>query len=285
MEAPKLKIHSSKSLEAFRQAKYRPDASTLIISGRFDVEAMRKEIKSLFGDWHPDRDAVAAGVAQPRLQSAVGIVVEHAPTVEIAMAFAPTTTPAPKEAAARAVLDEMIRTRMRIVREGLGASYGLHAASSTLSTSITGEVEPAYAAQATKAMADELERIRTGDQALLDDFVRARKRVLARALALPSGAASRAAALQRIVTAGGNVKQLDQEIEIIRTLSFAAVQQLAARDIKPERRITAVRGKKAAVEAALGALGIAQDKIEWLVPAGAKSKRAPADTPKFTATR
>ncbi|HEY5952076.1 MAG TPA: hypothetical protein VIV40_41550, partial [Kofleriaceae bacterium] len=149
---------------------------------------------------------------------------------------------------------------------------------------IRGAVEPAYAAEAAKAIADELEQIRTGDTSVLDDFVRARKHVLAAALAAPMGASPRAAALEQIVRDGGDVKQLDQSIEAIRTLEFAAVQQIVARDMKPDRMITAVRGEKHAVEAALGALGIAKEKIEWFAPANAKGSDplAPVEMPKLT---
>jgi zinc protease len=285
-DAPSVNIHSSKSLEAFRQTKYRPETSTLIVSGKFDVAAMRKEIESLFGDWRPQHDAVAASAARaPLVRSSVGIAVAVAPTVELAIAFAPTTAPAPRESAARAVLKELLRARMRVVRDGLGASYGVLAQSKTAATWITGEVEPAYAAEAAKAIADELDRIRAGDPALMDDFVRARKRVLAAALALPSGASSRAAALQRVVSNGGNIKQLDQEIEMIRTLSFADVHRISARDLEPERMIIAARGKQAAVEAALGSFGVTKDKVEWFAPGATKHKASPSEPPKFTATR
>jgi len=279
----KVTVHSAKTLAAFRRARYRPDASTLIVSGKFDVEAMKKEIDSLFGGWRAGDAAVAAASPKaPLVKSAVGIGVDDAPTVEISIAFAPTAEPPAQEAAARAVLRDMIDARMRVVREGLGASYGVYSMTSS-AIRVSGDVEPAYAGEAAKAIADELARFRTGDASLIDDFVRARKRVLGYSLALPADASRRADALTRMVVRGGDIKQLAQEVETIRTLDFAAVQKIAARDMQPERMLSAVRGKKSAVEAALGALGIAKEKIVWLADPEAKGdKRTPAETPKWT---
>jgi zinc protease len=285
MPDSKVTIPAAKSLEAFRQARYRPERSTLIVSGNFDAAAMRKEINTIFGEWEPQRGATAAGAAsQPRVGSAIGIEADDERTVEISIAFAPTKKATASEIAARAVLDEIVERRMRVVRERLGASYGVHAASGRRAILISGAVEPAYAGEAAKAIAVELERIRTGDASVLDEFVRARKRVLAAALAMPVGASNRAAALERVVRDGGDIKKLDGQVEAIRALEFTAVQQIAARDMQPERMIAAARGERNAVEATLIGLGIAKEKIEWFGLAKAKGSdpRAPAEMPKLT---
>lgn len=278
----KTSIHSASSLEAFRQARYRPERSTLIVSGNFDVDAMRKEIDTLFGEWQRG-GTLAAYTKPPRVGSAVGIATDDEPTLEITLAFVPEKNASPSEAAARAVLDNMVDMRMRVVREQLGASYGVAVNRGRSALWIRGAVEPAYAGQAAKAIAEELERIRTGDASLLDDFARAKKRVLATALAIPLGASRRAEALQRATRDGGDIKQVDQQVETIRTLELPAVQQLAARELQPGRMITAVRGDKQAIEAALGALGIAKDKWEWFAPAKGKGRdpAPPAEMPRL----
>lgn len=95
---------------------------------------------------------------------------------------------------------------------------------------------------------------------------RARKKVLARSLALPAGASSRADALQRVVIAGGNVHNLAQETDDIRALDAAALQKVAAQYLQPQAMVVAARGKQSAVEAALTALGAPKAKIEWIAP-------------------
>ncbi len=285
MPDAKSMIHSTDALHRFRRARYRPEQSTLIVSGNFDVEAMRKEVDTIFGDWKSaGAPAAAAPSKSPHVGTTVGIEADDKPTLEIGIAFALADKTTPSESVARAVLDEMVGARMRVVRERLGASYGLLSRSSTRATWIVGAVEPAYAAEAVKAITDELVRLRSGDASLLDDFLRARRRVLAAALATPVGAGNRADAIARVVRDEGDVSKLDQRADELRSLEFAEVQKLAARDLQPNRMIAAVRGKKQAVEAALGALGVAKEKIEWLAPAKAngRDQRGSEETPKLT---
>jgi predicted Zn-dependent peptidase len=179
------------------------------------------------------------------------------------------------------VLAELVDARMRVVRERLGASYGLHVEANKQAIWIDGAVEPAYAAQAFKAIAEELARIRANDPALAEDLARAKNHVLARALALPVAASQRAAMLERIVVGGGDAEQVDTEVQAIRGVELEAVQRLAVGVIEPARMIAAVRGDRRAVAAALDALGVAKGTIEWIEDkkAGGQQVR-PAETPK-----
>jgi zinc protease len=260
-----MRVYSVGELQAFRQAKYAPEVSTLIVCGHFDEDAMRKEIATLFGDWHSAKQISSAPRAAPVL-TPVGIRKDDAATVDLEIAFAHATTSNTHDSIANDVLEQLLEMRLRVIREGLGATYGIHAVGNRSSVGISGSVEPAYAAQAAKAIAKELELVRTGDPSLADDFVRARKKVLARALARPLGASNRAEALERVVIAGGNVQELAQQIDDIRTLDVAALQKVATRYLDPQAMLVVASGRRDAVEAALTALGASKDKIEWLAP-------------------
>jgi predicted Zn-dependent peptidase len=255
-------VPSVGELQAFRHARYVPEMSTLIVCGKFDEDAMRKEVATLFGEWRAQK-----AVAHPRIApvlTPVGLRKDDAPTVELAIAF-PHAPPANShESVANEVLAELLDLRLRVVRESLGATYGIHTLGNRASFVVYGAVEPAYAAEAAAAIAKQIELIRAGDASLIDDFMRARKKVLARALALPLGASNRAEALQRLVIAGGNVQELGKQIDDIHAVDLGAIQKLATRYTDPKAMLVAGRGEKTAVEAALRALGVAMNKVEWL---------------------
>jgi zinc protease len=266
-------VATADALEAFRRASYRPERATLIVCGNFDVAAMQKEIETLFGDWSSGGGGSAAPSA-PRVGTAVGIEARDAATVDFAIAFAPAKPFA--DPAARAVLAELVNARMRVLRERLGASYGVYVASSKRALSIDGAVEPAYAAQAFKAIATELARLRSNDQALADELAQAKNHVLARAMAMPAASSERATMIERVVIKG------DPEPQAIRAVDMATVQQLAASAIQPGRMISAVRGDKKAIAASLEALGVEKAKVEWIEdkqqPGGHELR--PGETPK-----
>ena len=130
------------------------------------------------------------------------------------------------------MLTQIINERLRIVRESLGASYGVYSVYRG-GVIVGGDVEPAYAAEAARAILDAIAHVREGDAGFVADFVAARKQVLARALAQPLGPAARVSQLQRAVETGRGLGELEAESEAIRTLDIQAVSDLAARELKP----------------------------------------------------
>jgi hypothetical protein len=64
-----------------------------------------------------------------------------------------------------------------------------------------------------------------------------------------------------------SLDQPDRDVEAIQVLDLDAVRSLAARDLRPERMIAAVRGPTAAIRSAIAALGIDPAKVETLKPA------------------
>jgi hypothetical protein len=117
----------------------------------------------------------------------------------------------------------------------LGVSYGVYAHTTTKAIVIGGDVELAYAAEAARALAEEIERVRNGYPEFDADFARARKRVLARALADPIGASARAAQLQRLATDHEPLDQPDRDLEAIRTLDQLLTAERFRRDLTSTR--------------------------------------------------
>lgn len=250
-----LTVYGRDELEAYRRAHYDPSAATLIVAGHFDLESMRREIRTLFSEWHPvrtrARETSAPVTAAPGF---VAIPVLHATTLDLAVGFPPQSLRSPQEDAARSVLSEIINDKLRVIREGLGISYGVYAQVGR-SVLVGGSVEPAYAADAVHALLDAIRELHDGDPAFTAAFISARKRVLARALAEPAGPTARASELERAVLAGRGLAELDQELEAIRTVDLAEVKKIAARDLRIDQMIVAVRGEPDAIKAALAAFG------------------------------
>jgi zinc protease len=194
------------------------------------------------------------------------IPADDAPTISIALAFAPATESLPAEKVARDVLSEIVNDRMRVIREGLGVSYGVYARVSATAVLIGGDVEPAYANEASRAFMQEIEHVRAGYPEFEADFARARKRVLARAIAAPVGAAERAEQLERIALDHASLDQPERDVDAIQVLDVEAVRALAARELRPDRMIAAVRGPTAAIRFAMTELGIDPTKAETLKP-------------------
>jgi zinc protease len=252
--ARELIVHPAKVLEKFRRSAYRPERSTLIVAGKFDVAAMRAQIESLFGTWRGADNKEFAGVARDPAGSVASNVVlpaDDARTVEIAIVFPMNAGDQPT----RDVLAEILDERLRVIREGLGVSYGVDANSDRTSLVIHGSVEPAHAAVAAGAIAVEIERLRTWEASVVEDFARARKRLLVRALARPAGAANRASELERIAVAGEPVDALGRSVEAIQTMTIDEVKRLAEATLGSGRRIVVARGSARAAEAAVRATG------------------------------
>ncbi len=198
---------------------------------------------------------------RPQVGSFASISAKTATTVDIAIAFA-STGEVGADRVARAVLDEMLGDRLRVIREGLGVSYGVSASVDVDSVMVIGSVEPAYAVDAAKTIAAEIARLRDGDAGLAADFARARRRVLARTLARPLGPQVRAEALERIAIEQRPVAEIDRDVGQVRALDLATLQRLAARELRADRMLAAVRGDESVVEAVLRALGADPAKIE-----------------------
>lgn len=260
-----------RELEDFRRAAYRPTGATLIVSGQFSALAMRKEIETLFGSWRPP-DTTAAPImpprpAPPRTPRYFAIDDPSAIAMQLVLAYVPgrPQTEEPHDRAARETLSAILDDRMRVVREGLGVSYGIRGAVDANVIQIMGSVDSAHVRQALAVIELELSRLRIPGPELAADFARARRLVLGRALADPSGASEHARSLERSVLHGTALDDSVQLIDAIRTLALEDIARTSA-DLDPARRIVILRGTRSSVEAAFSALGIDRSHVEWALP-------------------
>lgn len=250
-------IDTRDRLNAFRDQTYGPRVATLIVSGKFDETAMRREIEALYGGWRGGALPTPGTYrAQPHAPATVAIADDKAQQVEIAIGFASTGNYTDRERVAREVLSTILADRVRVLREGLGVSYGANALVVRTAVLCVGAVDLAFATEAGKALADELARLRTGD---IDpsELARARSHVIARKLAQPAGASLRAAMLEAAVRAKQPLDQNARDLELVRSLDLTSIKALAMRDLQPGRMIAVVRGPKLRAEAVLAALGLA----------------------------
>lgn len=254
-------------LERYRATHYVPRGATLIISGGFEREAMREHVRALFGPWadEPSEPLVPLPVARPA--SGPSWVVTRDPSrtqVGLELAFATASDP-DRSKAARLVLQEMVRDRLRIVREGMGASYGVEVAYSTGSGGgafyVQSDLDPVRAAKASSAIVSELESLRTHAGELAEDFVRARRRVLATALAEAAGVTAVSDELEYVVRRGLPVNHIDQLALEISQVSLADVAAVAAADFDPRHRVVSISAAPERVEPLMTALGAAEPQI------------------------
>lgn len=258
---------TSSELERYREAHYVPRGATLIITGGFEPKAMREHVRTLFGPWSdaPSEPRVPLPVARPATGPSWVVTQDPSRTqVGLEVVFATASDP-DRHKAARFVLGEMVRDRLRIVREGMGASYGVQVAYSTGSGggafSVQSNLDPARAAKAASAIVSELESLRAKAGELAEDFVRARRRVLATALADAAGVTAVADELEYVVRRGLPVNHIDQLALEISRVSLADVAAVAAADFDPQRRVVSVTAAPERVESLMTALGAAEPRI------------------------
>ncbi len=262
---------SRTELERYRRHAFRPEGATLIISGHFDADAMEKEVSQLFSSWHaPATTARSAALTAPRAPRFLAIDNPRAPATDIIFAYLPPTSRTDtRSRAIRDVLAAMLDDRMRIVREGMGVSYGVHGSASTRYLRIAGNVSSAHAAHAMAVIDTEIARLRggiaTNDAELAADFARARRLVLGRTLADPAGASQLANELGDLVLRGAPLDEPLALADTIRTLTLADLTA-AADELAPARRIVIVRGPRARVDAAYAALDVDASRLEWVAP-------------------
>jgi zinc protease len=254
-------------LERYRLAYYVPRGATLIIAGGFEAEAMRKHVQTLFAPWSdaPVQPPATVPAAQPAVGPTwIGVRDPSRTQVGLEVAFATSSEP-DRDQAARLVLGEMIEDRLRLVREGMGASYGVHASYSAGTGGgvfyVSSDLEPARAAKAAKAITSELQALSTGAGAMAEDFVRARRRALAFVLADAAGVTAVADELEYNVRRGLPVDHFDQLALAISKLTPAEVATVAAADLNRRHMVVSVTAPPEQLEALMTALGASEPRL------------------------
>lgn len=246
-------------LAAWRKQHFTTDGATLIVSGGFDREQMRKTIAELYGPWSKTATRAPREVPSPAPQPGwIGVRVANAPQVALRVGFA-SRAPLDEDRAARLVLAEMVNDRLSRVREGQGASYGVYTryvgGAGGTAIEIETALEVKRAPVIAKQIVAELAALRGGVAKHASDFARARRRVFTRLLASSRDATSVANELQFLAEHGLRPAQLQGLTAEVANLTPAAVAEVAEADLDPARMTVAVRGDGQAAGATLSALG------------------------------
>jgi zinc protease len=254
-------------LELYRQTHYAPRGATLIVTGGFEAEAMRRHVQELFGPWSDHAVEPPPNVPPARPVQGPSWIGTRDPSrtqVGLLVAFATSSDPG-RDQAARLVLREMIRDRLRIVREGMGASYGVGVSYSSGTggglLSVESELDPMRAPKAAAAVISELEALRTRAGTMAEDFVRARRRALAKALADAAGTTAVADELEYDVRRGLPLDQIDQLALAISQITPADVATVAAADLDPRHRVVSIAATPERLDGVLTALGAAEPRL------------------------
>ena len=252
---------SVEQLEAFRERHYRAAGSTLIVSGGFDVATMKRTIEELFGTWDGEAPPPPAEVPPSRPArgpSWVAVVDEDATQVSVTLAFS-TASDSIRDVAARQVLRAMIADRLRVVREGLGASYSVSVdylgGIGGGALLVTSDLERDRSGKALVAIVNELATLRREADALTEDFVRARRHALGRSLADSAGATVLADELETVAVMSLPLSFFDAQVAAIAATTPEEVAATAAADLAEDRMVVVLSGPRDAVNAALAATG------------------------------
>ena len=255
-------------LTAWRQARFATQGATLIVTGGFKRAAMRKVIGELFGPWAAGTPAPTTRLPPPAPQPGPRWLRrddDRLTQVTLHVGLAARSDPG-RDRAARMVLTEMIEDRLRLVREGMGASYGVTVGYDHLRGGLALDIEtaldPRRAPAAVKAVLDELAALHGGRADLAADFARARRRVFARTLASRTDATSVAQDLMWMVANQLSVGELNGLAGAVGRLTPAQVAAVAAADLDPARMVVMVEGRIGPVDAVLTALG-ASDVVRF----------------------
>ena len=250
---------SAGALTGWRHRRLTTDGATLIVAGGFDPAAMHRHVVALFGPLAKVAATARAAVptpAPPPGPSWLGARDRGAAQVTLSVHVL-AGSDVRRQRAAREVLAAIVTDRLRVVREGMGASYGTvgqyasGAAGGTLT--IETALDPARAPRAAAAVMAELTALRGAIGA--SDFVRARRRLVSNALATSRDADSVADELARVVREGGDLRELDRWAGELAGLTIADVAAVAALDLDRTRMVVSVDGPPDAAKATLDALG------------------------------
>lgn len=254
-------------LERWKRERYRARGATLVVSGAFDPAQMKRLIDELCGPWSgeapPPLPAVPAARPTPG-PSWLAAADGDARQARIRVGFATQSDPVGDQAA-RMVVAQMIQDAIRVVREGMGASYGVRVAydhgASGGALELSGDVDEARAGAILERVLAEIAAVRGDGGVDKEAFVRARRKALGYALARRGGASSMAAMLA--YRAGANLPyDHDRKLaEQLAALTPAEVARIAAADLAEARMVVLVRGKPAVVDAAFAAVGVTPTQV------------------------
>jgi zinc protease len=246
----------------FRERYYKAKGATLIIAGAFDVSEMQREVTDLFGTWDDRAPAAIPDIPDARPASGpswIGVEDASSSQAHLTVAFATQTDPE-TDRAARLVLVRVLEDRLRVVREGQGASYGLSVdylgGGGGGALAVDGMLDPDRAGDAVVAVMEELARLSDPDVDLAEDFVRARRRAVASVLADAAGAADTADELLFVAAHRLDAGYFSALAKAIGATTLDDLRAAIARDLDPARSAIAVTARRDVLDAIATSVGV-----------------------------
>jgi zinc protease len=253
------------ALSAFRHRHYTAANATLVLVGMFDVQHAERQVRQAFGDWRREHSSAAVlRSAHPRTAPVhVAVIGDDDPQVDVALLY-PSPPGLAGDQAARMVLTRMLDDQMERIREGLGATYGIHARrNARVSASayhMEGAVDAARAGEALRAMRAGIDDLRSGSS--FDAmFVRARRKVVQELVGGSTVSTELASRLGQIAQFGLSPTHGDDLLRETATLVPARVKQLLARELDPRGEVIVLLGDRTAVTRAFAEAGIPTPKL------------------------
>ncbi len=252
-------------LEEFRDQHYQPAKAAIIITGFFDAEYMETEIRRLFGPWQGIAGPKPRPMPQPtkRLKAAYFAEVDDEEIqTNIIMAFR-TEPNNLARGSARLVLEEILRDKLRIMRNQLGATYGAQVDYWPLRGTglllIAAAVDRERAGEAFVAMRKAMDEIRAGD--FIEEFVRARRLVVQNLLAATINSRTVANQLEQLAMHGIESSDHDKLVQKVAELRPRDISDLIALELAAEREVVVAQGRKESVTSMYRAANIAGYKV------------------------
>jgi zinc protease len=258
------KIHLD-SLNAFRRAHYTAGNATLVVVGDFDAAAIERQIRDSFGGWGrgtADRPVELAAQARSG-PVAVGVVGRDQAQLRVIIAY-PAPAGVDDQAAARAVLTEMLNLRVGEVRFKLGSTYGVYARHAArkgpTSYELGGDVDSERGGESIKAMRDGIAMLRRGDH-FDEDFVRARRKVVSALLGESTVTAELASRLGFIAIHGLGPDHYRTLLQQVASVSPAQIHALIQNELDPSREAVIVLGDRDHLGRAFASAGLTGARI------------------------
>lgn len=249
-------------LRRFRAKHYRVRGATLIVTGSFDADDMRKRIRRLFGVFGGGGSAPAMPTVPPARPAPGGrhlaLLTRDGAQARVLIAF-PTNRGFRGKRAARRVLREMLKMRLARVRQKLGVSYGVEVSYVTRrgpgTLMVSSSLAAGQAGRALKSILDALAELRQGTN-LAEDFVRARRKVLERALASTVDSDTVGDELEFVTTHGLSFMDGRKLAAKIARMTPASIRALIGSEMARSRMIVMLSGGRAAVQRAFAEAGV-----------------------------
>lgn len=253
-------------IRRWQQRHVRADNATLLVTGGFDPELVRKYVDVYFGERTFRREDINRWnrPSEPRSRDPIPTptpgstrvftaeVADARPLV-VEMSF-PVATTLGEDWAALQIVAEMLDVEVKRLRREFGVSYsfGAYVDEESPRIVVAGDVDGRRAAEAMPALLESIERLRRGDD-FERRFAAARRVVLHRTVLERSDARRFADAAAYALQAGVGLDSVLERPREVATATPSQVRDVLDRVLPHERSVTLLEGSPAALEAALSA--------------------------------